>query len=105
MLWLVELADEFDEELDALPPEVQDALLANAKLLTLFGPQLGRPHVDTLAGSRHANIAFAPRRNAVLLIAGDRSGVGERRFYRRLIGTADRRYAAHLERLADRKDS
>jgi hypothetical protein len=42
--------------------------------------------------------AFDPRRHAVLLVAGDKSGTGERRFYEQLIAKADRRYDAHLQR-------
>ena len=77
---------------------------------------LGRPWVDTLNGSRHANMkelrfteaggvwrvafAFDPERQAVLLVAGNRSGISERRFYNRLIGKADERFDANLERLS-----
>ena len=94
---------------------MQDELLAQAKLLEVFGPELGRPRVDTLKGSRHANMkelrfeaengvwrvafAFDPKRRAILLVAGDKSGVGEKRFYRQLIKKADRRFDAHLDRL------
>ena len=72
-----------------------------ALLLQQFGPNLGRPHVDTLKGSRHANMkelrfeaadgiwrlafAFDPKRRAVLLVAGDKSGGSHKRFYRELI--------------------
>jgi len=42
--------------------------------------------------------AFDPRRRAILLVAGDKSGVGERRFYKQLIAKADARYEAHLAR-------
>ena len=82
--------------------------------LEQFGPQLGRPRVDTLKGSRHANMkelrfdaadgvwrvafAFDPKRNAVLLIAGDKSGGSEKRFYRHLIAKADERFDEHLSR-------
>ena len=38
------------------PSEVQTSLLAKARLLETFGPQLGRPHVDTLKGSKHGNM-------------------------------------------------
>jgi short-subunit dehydrogenase len=71
--------------------------------------------VDTLNGSRHANMkelrftaadgerrvafAFDTKRKAILLVAGDKSGVGERRFYRGLIRKADDRFDAHLARL------
>lgn len=52
----MEFHKEFDPEFDALPHAVQDELLAHAILLQRFGPQLGRPRVDTLNGSRHANM-------------------------------------------------
>jgi hypothetical protein len=83
-------------------------------MLRDHGPQLGRPYVDTLKGSKFANMkelrftadggvwrvafAFDLRREAILLVAGDKSGVSESRFYRGLIATADGRYAAHLAR-------
>jgi hypothetical protein len=43
--------------------------------------------------------AFDPRRSAILLVAGSKSGTNERRFYRHLIRTADARFAAHLQEL------
>jgi hypothetical protein len=112
--WQVEFHQDFDREFDALSDQVQNELLAQALLLEQFGPQLGRPRVDTLKGSRHANMkelrfnaadgvwrvafAFDPKRNAVLLIAGDKSGGGEKRFYRQLIAKADERFDEHLSR-------
>lgn len=56
MAWLVEFCDEFEPEFEAMVEAVQDELLAQLKLLERFGPQLGRPQVDTLNGSRHANM-------------------------------------------------
>lgn len=56
MAWTVTNHDEFETEFDALPEAVQDELLALASLLETYGPALGRPHVDTLAGSMHANM-------------------------------------------------
>ncbi len=113
--WIVEIGDEFQPEYDALSGEVQDELLAMTRLLQQFGPQLKRPHADTMNGSRHANMkelrfkaadgvwrvafAFDPRRKAVLLVAGDKSGTSEKRFYREFIEKADERYDAHLARL------
>ncbi|AUB83515.1 type II toxin-antitoxin system RelE/ParE family toxin [Candidatus Thiodictyon syntrophicum] len=115
MNWGVLLDPAFEPEFLGLPQSVQDELLANAKLLEIFGPHLGRPRVDTLKGSRHANMkelrfdaddgvwrvafAFDPERQAILLVAGDKSGVGERRFYRGLIAKADERFSAHLASL------
>lgn len=46
MPWTVSFAEEFEPEFDALPPEVQDAILARALLLEREGPTLGRPHAD-----------------------------------------------------------
>ena len=113
--WDVEIGDEFESEFDALPEDVQDEILAHSRLLQEYGPQLGRPRVDTLNGSRHANMkelrfhaadgvwrvafAFDPRRHAILLVAGDKSGGSEKRFYNELIRKADTRFDAHLGRL------
>jgi len=115
MSWLVEIGDEFEPEFEALDEGVRNEILALSRVLQHFGPRLGRPRVDTLKGSKHANLkelrfeagngawrvafAFDPERTAILLVAGDKSGVGERTFYRELIRKADRRFDAHLFRL------
>ena len=114
--WVVKINHEFRPEFDGLQEDVQDAILAMSRLLQQFGPQLGRPQIDTLKGSRHANMkeirfsaadgewrlafAFDPRRRAMLLVAGDKSGGSARRFYRALIRKADERFDRHLARLA-----
>jgi hypothetical protein len=46
---------------------------------------------------------FDPKRTAILLVAGDKSGVSEARFYRELVRKADDRFDAHLNRLKRRK--
>ncbi len=113
--WAVEMADEFEREFDVLHEEVQTEILALSLVLEQFGPQLGRPRVDTLNGSSHSNMkelrfsaadgewrvafAFDPKRMAILLVAGDKSGGSEKRFYRELIRKADERFDAHLARL------
>jgi hypothetical protein len=119
-MWTVEFADEFDPEYDALDPEAQDELLAQLRVVEQQGPQAKRPRVDTLKGSKHANMkelrfsaaggewraafAFDPERKAIVLVAGDKSGEGsQRRFYKSLIATADERFDAHLERLKTRR--
>jgi hypothetical protein len=115
MGWDVQFHDAFDEEFEDLPEVVQDELLAHARLLEEFGPQLGRPRADTLKRSRHANMkelrfdaddgvwrvafAFDPRRKAILLVCGDKSGGSEKRFYKQLIKKADERFDEHLARL------
>jgi hypothetical protein len=113
--WTVEVGDEFAPEFDQLHQNVQIEILALSRLLQQFGPQLGRPRVDTLNGSRHANMkelrfsaaggewrvafAFDPKRKAILLVAGDKSGGSEKKFYKQLIAKADKRFDAHLNRL------
>jgi hypothetical protein len=109
------LSDEFDSEFDLLEEDVRTEIFALSRLLQEFGPQLGRPRVDTLKGSRHANMkelrfsaadgewrvafAFDAKRKAILLVGGDKSGHSEKRFYRELIRKADDRFDAHLTRL------
>ena len=116
MNWTVLFHDAFDAEFEALVEELQDELLAHAKLLAEFGPHLGRPTVDTLKGSQHANMkelrfswngqvwrvafAFDPLRQAILLVGGDKGGTDQRRFYKRLLTLADARYDAYLGTLS-----
>lgn len=113
--WAVLFHDVFHAEFRALDEDLQDELLAHARLLAEFGPNLGRPTVDTLKGSSHANMkelrfswqgeiwrvafAFDPHRHAVLLVGGDKGGADQRRFYKRLIQVADERYGDHMAAL------
>ena len=119
MMWAVLLHDAFDAELNDLPEAVQDEVLALMGLLKQFGPALGRPRVDTLKGSRHANMkelrfdaangvwrvafAFDPKRQAILLVGGDKSGGSEKRFYRQLIKKADARFDEHVVRVENER--
>jgi hypothetical protein len=96
MKWEVEFDQRFEAEFDVLTQAVQNELLAQARLIEQFGPTLGRPTVDTLNGSAHANMkelrfyvdngvwriafAFDPQRKAILLVGRNKSGVNERRF-------------------------
>lgn len=102
-------------EFHALQEDVRTETLALSIVLQQFGPQLGRPRVDTLKGSRHANMkelrfsaadgewrvafAFDRRRAAILLVAGGKSGGSQKRFYSELIRKADARFDAHLARI------
>lgn len=120
MNWVVEFHKDFEPEFDALPNEVQDQIFSRISLLQAFGSELGRPNVDTLNGSRHRNMkelrfnaadgvwrvafAFDPRRCAILLVAGDKSGSSQSRFYKQLIKTADDRFDAHLAQLKTQQE-
>ncbi|MCM2265897.1 MAG: type II toxin-antitoxin system RelE/ParE family toxin [Desulfuromonadales bacterium] len=115
MSWNVLFCDEFDAEFEGMAEGLQDELLAHALLLREFGPGLGRPTVDTLKGSKHPNMkelrfnwngevwrvafAFDPKRQAVLLVGGDKASADQKRFYKRLIVVADERYNRHLSKL------
>lgn len=121
MKWLIEFCDDFAPEFEAMAEAVQDELLAQLKVLERFGPELGRPHADTLNGSKHSNMkelrfkadngvwrvafAFDPDRKAILLIGGDKSGSSEKRFYKALIKSADARFDQHLASLKKEKDN
>jgi hypothetical protein len=113
MTWNILFQDEFQAEFEQFFKTVQLELLANLIPLEKLGPQLGRPLVDTLKGSKHANLkelrfeaddgvwrvafAFDPTRSAILLVAGDKSGGSKKRFYKQLIKKADQRFDTHLE--------
>ena len=113
--WEVFLHDTFVKELEELDESLQDELFAHAKLLANYGPHLGWPTVDTLKGSSHFNMkemrfnwrqeiwrvafAFDPRRQAILLVGGNKCGVNQSRFYKRLIEVAEHRYQEHLQNL------
>lgn len=115
MCWTVIFHDDFDDEFSQLADDLQDEVLAHAKVLAQFGPHLGRPTVDTLKASRHTNMkelrfdwqggvwrvafAFDPNRQAILLVGGDKVGADQQRFYKRLIAIADDRYDTHLAAL------
>ncbi len=114
-VWEVEFTDEFEAWWKTLSDLEQDALDASVKLLERLGPQLPRPHADTVNGSRHHHMkelrtqcqgrplrtffAFDPRRSAILLIGGDKTG--DDRFYDRMLPVADDLYDAHLRQLAE----
>lgn len=113
MTWNVYFHPKFKAEFEELAEAVQDQLLAMIVPLRARGPLLGRPDVDTLNDSKFANMkelrfkaeggvwrvafAFDPKRDAILLVAGDKSGGSEKTFYQRLIAKADKRYKEHLE--------
>lgn len=111
-MWQVATTNDFDAWFAALGQDAQVEVIAKVELLKLLGPALGRPHADTLKGSRHANMkelradtsrqalriafAFDPRRAGILLVAGDKRGVSQKRFCKRLIDKADRLFDTHL---------
>jgi len=111
--WVVEFTDEFGEWWQELNEAAQDEIGATVELLTEHGPDLPFPYSSSVGGSRHSHMrelriqcggrpiqvfyAFDPRRAAILLIGGGKTG--EKRFYKRMTPVADRLYDKHLEEL------
>ena len=91
----------------------QESIAASVQLLEERGPNLGFPHSSGISGSRHSHMrelrtqhegrpyrtlyAFDPRRNAILLIGGDKTG--DNRWYEVNVPIADRLYDEHLEEI------
>jgi hypothetical protein len=114
MRWRAERTNEFNDWWETLTEAEQRHVAAYIEVLKEVGPGAGRPRVDSIEGSKHANMkelrvaqtirvlfAFDPRRVAVLLIGGDKAGK-TKRFYRQTISKADRIYDAHLQRIQRR---
>lgn len=113
MAWDVEYTDEFGRWWESLTTEEQEEINAKVELLEEHGPTLPRPHSDVIAPSKHANMkelrgrdgdailrvlyAFNPRRTAVLLIGGDKSG--NPNWYDEFVPRADAIFDKHLEEL------
>jgi hypothetical protein len=110
MRWEIELHEAVERWLlNALDARDAARIASAIDQLEEGGPALGRPAVDTIKGSRHKNMkelrsrgghlrvlfAFDPRRQAILLVGGDKSDDWEG-WYRDAIPVADRRYGEHL---------
>lgn len=114
-MWEVEYTHEFEEWWADLTQEQQEALDDRVMLLVEHGPGLKRPVVGDITGSRHANMkelrasrsgalrvlfAFDPRRHAIVLLGGDKSGEWNA-WYRWAIPRAGELYDIHLQELRD----
>lgn len=113
MTWEIEYTDEFGDWWSDLTEDEQESVAASVRLLEERGPALGYPHSSGIHGSKHGHMrelrtqhggrplrtlyAFDPRRNAILLIGGDKTG--DERWYEVNVPIADRLYDEHLEQL------
>jgi hypothetical protein len=111
--WEVEYSDEFGEWWKTLTEAQQEDVDAHVRQLERRGPMLPFPYSSGISGSRHSHLrelrvqsggrplrifyAFDPRRAAILLIGGDKTG--DDRFYERYVPLADHLYDVHLEQL------
>ena len=114
-MWEVEYTHEFEDWWEKLSVEQQEAIDDRVMLLAEHGPALRRPVVGDVKSSRHANMkelraskggalrvlfAFDPRRHAILLLGGDKSG-DWKSWYTTAIPEADDLYDTHLQELRD----
>ena len=113
--WEVEYTDEFGEWWETLTEAEQVSVAAGVSLLEGLGPRLPFPHSSGVIGSKHSHMrelriqhtgrpyrvlyAFDPRRVALLLIGGDKTG--NDRWYEEVIPIADRLYEEHLNQLKE----
>lgn len=117
MRWKTERTAEFEEWWRSLTRVERKEVLSAIETLEESGPILGRPLVDSVKGSNYPNLkelrpnrtvriffAFDPRRVAVLLLGGDKSG-RTKRFYPQMIARADKIYEAHIRSLGKRASS
>ena len=115
MVWLVEYTDEFEAWWHSLDEDEQVSIAASVGLLESLGTQLPFPHSSAINQSRHGHMrelrtqhdgrpfrtmyAFDPRRSAILLIGGDKTG--DNRWYEKYIPVADQLYDEHLSALIE----
>jgi len=115
MTWDVEFTDEFEEWWDSLTAEEQVSVDASVRLLEAVGPRLPFPHSSGINGSRHSHMrelrvqhagepyrilyAFDPRRVAIVLIGGNKTG--DKRWYEVNVSKADDLYDQHLKTLEE----
>lgn len=115
MAWEVEYTDGFERWWNGLSENEQTDIAAVVQLLEQMGPQLPHPYCSGINGSRHRHMrelrvqhegrpyrilyAFDPRRTAILLTGGDKTG--NDRWYVEFIPIADRLYDEHLQELKD----
>ena len=115
--WSVDLYPDCEAWAESLGDGDARALLAAIRILRDQGPMLGRPLVDTVVGSRHANMkelrpgstgrteirvlfAFDVARKAILLVGGDKSGDWQG-WYQRNVPIADDRFADHQAKVRE----
>jgi len=111
----VEFTDEFGDWWNQLSAEEQSSVRAYVKLLADYGVALKHPYCSGIEKSRHDHMrelrvqhagrpyrvlyAFDPRRTALLLIGGDKTG--NDRWYETFVPLADQIYDRHLQQLRE----
>jgi hypothetical protein len=116
-MWEVVYSSDFDRWIFSIDDQSAKAIFRSIEILKAMGPSLGRPHVDSIKGSRLSNLkelrtqvkrhvyrtffAFDPTRKAIVLTGGDK--VGDKRFYHRMIPLAEEIYADYQRSISHAK--
>jgi len=117
-MWPVEYTQEYEDWFSVQEEDNKMAINAKVILLSEFGPNLGRPYVDTIQGSKYANLkelrvkykravfrvifCFDKRRNCWLLIGGNKKGKNQKLFYKNIIRKAEEIIAKYPEILEEK---
>jgi hypothetical protein len=111
-MWNIVQTPEFQGWFYESDKKLREDITEHLALLRLFGPELKRPYADTLKGSEISNLkelrfnsgervirifyVFDPDRNGVLLIGGNKSSSGDKKFYKKMIELSERIYSRYL---------
>jgi hypothetical protein len=110
-MWKIERTQEVKDWIFQLDDDAKEAILRSLYILQEIGPKLGRPYVDTIKNSKYKNMKelriqnkqrifrilfiFDVKRNAVLLVGGDKKG--DKDFYKKMIPIAEKLYEKYLK--------
>ena len=120
-IWEIITSESYDDWFQEQTEDDKALIRSKAYLLSEYGPNLCRPHADTLKGSKKLSnlkelraqtdahvfrvaYIFDPDRKGLLLIGGDKKGKNQRKFYKNLIREAEHIYAAYLEKRTKMKE-
>lgn len=110
-MWQVIFSPNFDEWLESLNLDEQNSVLYALNLIQQLGPQLTRPHADSIKNSKLSNLkelriqhkglpyrafyVFDPKRKVIMLCGGNKTG--DKLFYKKMIPLAETLYTEYLQ--------
>jgi hypothetical protein len=120
-VWEIITSESYDAWFEEQDENDKAVIRSKVYLLEEQGPNLSRPHADTLKGSKKLSnlkelrpktdahvfriaYIFDPERKGLLLTGGDKKGRNQRKFYKDLIKQAEQIYGAYLEKKAEEKE-
>jgi hypothetical protein len=120
-VWEIITSESYDDWFQEQTEDDKTAIFGKVYLLSEYGPNLKRPHADTLKGSKKLTnlkelraktdthefrvaYIFDPKRKGLLLIGGDKKGKNQKKFYKDLIRDAEQIYTSYLEKFIKDKE-